>query len=437
MVKKYLSPSFSPSSSTQLTQSPVKQITTEVLSGLAVSLVMIPEAIAFSLLLGATPTVGISTSVVIAIIMALFGGMGAVISGASSVAIVLALAVKRFGLAYMLPTVALSGVFHILIAFTGAYKIIDFVPPTVISGFLLGLAVLIALAQLQHFKEGKGVAREKEEGFIENNITEKKSSSWMTGRQLLWTVGLTFASIIVLIVLEYLRPPIPSVIILIAIGTLALWWIPRDIVPIMRVGDFGNIKLDLESFMPSYNTGEIVSREGGWVRTILMLLPYALSISVAGLSENLLALRRLRDTMGFEGSLFKESWAMGLANIASAFTGGISGNCVVGQTLLNVENGARSRLSSLTAGVALLVEMGLIPRVIENIPMPSLIAVMGFVVYSTGDWKALRNFTDKSGYFVMVVTIFAAVMTSNMAIGMAVGTVLHYVLRFIGYKPQH
>lgn len=386
----------------------------EFLSGIAVSLVMIPEAIAFGLLLGVEPVVGISTSIVISIIMSILGGQSGMISGASSVAIVLALATQKFGLAYMLPVVALSGVFHILIALFQGYKLIEYVPSNVISGFLIGLAVLIFMTQLEHFKE------------LPIQSTERKQlREWMKGKKLSWTIALTLLCGAGIIALEMANlTAIPPTIIVVIVATGALWFFD---IPIFKVGDFGKIALSKETFIPQYNTGAIIAKEG-YFKAIVKLLPYAFSVAVSGLSENLLAIKKLKEMNGWDGSMFKESGALGIANIASAFTGGFSGNCVVGQTLMNVNNGAKTRLSSLVAGIALILEMAIFPNFIGKIPMPALISSMLYVVYNTGDWRALSSKMPKTDYMVMIITAISAIISSNMAVGLVSGTLIHQAI---------
>ncbi|QIM18361.1 SulP family inorganic anion transporter [Leucobacter coleopterorum] len=369
-------------------------LTREALAGLVVGLALIPEAIAFSVIAGVDPKVGLFSSFIMAVSIAFLGGRPAMITAATgAVALVVAPIVPTYGLDYLIATIILAGVFQILFALLGVAKLMRFIPRSVMVGFVNSLAILVFIAQLPHLI---GVP---------------------------WLVyPLVGAGILVIIFMPRITRAIPapliSVIVITATAVVFSLNVPT-------VGDQGELPHSLpELFMPQLPLN--------W-ETLTVIAPFAFAVAIVGLLESLLTAKLVDEITDTHSNKTRESWAQGVSNVLSGFFGGMGGCAVIGQTMMNVKvSGARSRVSTFLAGVFLLVLVVVLGDVVSVIPMAALVAVMIMVSVAAFDWHSIAPSTlrrmPKSETFVMVTTVLVVVLTHNLAIGVIVGVVVASVL---------
>lgn len=366
----------------------------EVLAGLTVALALIPEAIAFSILAGVDPALGLFASVIMAITIAFTGGRPAMISAATgAVALVIAPVAREYGLDYFVATVILAGVFQIVLAALGVAKLQRFIPRSVMVGFVNALGILIFSAQLEHLIDVP------------------------------WPVyPLVAAGIAIMIfwpkVTGAIPGPLITIILLTAVVVVAGIRVPT-------VSDMGELPHSLPSlFIPDVPLT---------LETLRIIGPYALGMAVVGLMESLMTAKLVDDITDTHSNKTRESWGQGVANIASGFFGGMGGCAMIGQTMINVkESGARTRLSTLLAGVFLLALILVLGDVVGMIPMAALVAIMIVVSLGTIDWHSIHPRTLKlmpvSETVVMLVTVVATLATSNLAIGVVLGVVTAMIM---------
>ncbi|MGP5251692.1 MULTISPECIES: SulP family inorganic anion transporter [Brachybacterium] len=369
-------------------------LTTEVLAGAVTTLALIPEVISFSVIAGVDPKVSLIASVVLAISMSILGGRPAMITAAAgAVALVVAPLVHTHGVEYLLPTVILAGLVQILFGVTGLARIMRFIPRSVMIGFVNSLGILIFTAQLQHVLDVP-----------------------------LSVYPLFALTLVIVLVLPRLTKAVPAPLVAIVVVT-AVAMIAHLAVP--NVGDQGEIAGGLPGLTQLQVPLDL--------ETLKIIGPTALSVAFVGLMETLLTAKLVDDITDTKSSKSRESWALGTANILAGFWGGIAGCAMIGQTVVNVKLGrARTRISTFVAGVLLLVLVTVLSDLMAQIPMAALAAVMMVVALSTVDVHSVRPATLKrmplSETCVMVVTVAVVVITHNLAIGVAAGTVLAIVL---------
>jgi SulP family sulfate permease len=365
---------------------------TEVLAGLVVALALIPEAISFSILAGVDPKVGLFASFTMAVTIAFTGGRPAMISAATgAIALVVAPLARDHGLGYLVAAVVLGGVIQIILALLGVAKLMRFVPRSVMVGFVNALAILIFSAQLPHLI---GVA---------------------------WLVyPLVAVALAIMVVLPRLSTAIPAP--LVAIVVLTVFTVTAS-VAVPTVGDEG----ELPESLPVPGLPDIA-----WtLDTLAIIAPYALGIALVGLMESLMTAKLVDDITDTHSDKTRESWGQGVANIVTGCFGGMGGCAMIGQTMINVKaSGARTRLSTFTAGVFLLILVVALGPVVSEIPMAALVAVMVLVSVATFDWHSLRTLKrmPRSESAVMLTTVAVVVVTENLAIGVIVGVILACVL---------
>jgi SulP family sulfate permease len=364
---------------------------TEVLAGLVVALALIPEAISFSIIAGVDPRVGLFASFTMAVTISIVGGRPAMISAATgAVALVVAPLAHRYGLGYLLAAVVLAGVFQVLIGAAGFAKLMRFIPRSVMVGFVNALAILIFMAQLPHLT---GVP-------------------WMV-------YPMVAAGLAIIFLLPRLTKAVPaplvSIIVLTVLTVVAGIAIPN-------VGDEGS----LPSSLPFFALPHVPFT----VETLRIIAPYALGMAFVGLMESLMTAKLVDDVTDTHSNKTRESWGQGIANIVTGFFGGMGGCAMIGQTMINVKSGARTRLSTFLAGVFLLILVVALGDVVAVIPMAALVAVMIFVSIATFDWHSLRTLykMPRSETAVMLATVAVVVATSNLAIGVGVGVLIACVL---------
>lgn len=360
---------------------------TEVLAGLVVALALIPEAIAFSVIAGVDPRVGLFSSVTMAITIAIAGGRPAMISAATAaVALVVAPVAREHGVGYLVATIALAGVFQVLLAVGGVAKLMRFIPRSVMIGFVNALAILVFASQVPHLL---GVP---------------------------WLVyPLTAVGLLVMVLLPKVTTAVPAplvvVLVLTALVVLFGWQVPD-------VGDQGALPDSLP--VPGIPHVPLT-----W-ETLRMIAPYALGAAAVGLLESLMTAKLVDDITETPSNKTREAWGQGTANIVTAMFGGMGGCAVVGQTMMNVKVArARTRLSTFLSGVFILVLVVALGPVVGMIPMAALVAVMIVVSVATLDWHSIAPRTLKmmprSETAVMLVTVIGTVATGNLAIGVALG----------------
>ncbi|MET4060443.1 SulP family sulfate permease [Arthrobacter sp. UYP6] len=367
---------------------------TEVLAGLVVALALIPEAIAFSVIAGVDPRMGLFASFTMAVTISFVGGRPAMISAATgAVALVIAPVVASHGVQYLVPTVILAGVLQILLALAGVAKLMRFIPRSVMVGFVNALAILVFSSQLP----------------------ELIGVPWLV-------YPIVAVGLVIVFGLPRLTTAVPAPLVAIVVLTVAAvaagWKIPT-------VGDKG----ELPNSLPALLFPDIPLT----LETLQIIAPYAVAMAFVGLLESLLTAKLVDDITDTRSSKPREAAGQGIANIVTGFFGGMGGCAVVGQTMMNVKaSGARTRISTFLAGVFLLVLVVVLGDVVALIPMAALVAVMIFVAWAAFDWHSIRPSTLKrmprSETAVMLITVLATVITHNLAIGVGAGVLAAMVL---------
>jgi sulfate permease, SulP family len=368
--------------------------TREVLAGIVTTLALVPEVISFSVIAGVDPIVSLVASIVLAVTMSILGGRPAMITAAAgSVALVIAPLVKAHGVEYVLPTVILAGLVQIVFGTTGLARLMRFIPRSVMIGFVNALGVLIFMAQVRHIV----------------NVP--------------WFVYPLFAlTVVIILVLPRFTRAIPAPLVAIVVVT-AIVIVAGLSVP--DVADEGPLTGALPALTPFLVPLTL--------STLQIIWPTALSVAFVGLMETLLTAKLVDELTDSPSHKSRESWALGVANIAAGFYGGIAGCAMIGQTIVNVKIGrARTRISTFVAGVFLLALVTGLSTIMGKIPMVALAAVMMIVAITTVDWHSVRPSTLRRmpipETIVMAVTVIIVVATGNLAIGVIVGVVLAMVL---------
>src|SRR5699024_8734798 len=348
---------------------------------------LIPEAIAFSIMAGVDPMVGLYASFCIAVVLAFVGGRPAMISAATgAMAILMVDLVAGHGLQYLLAATILTGVVQILFGVLKLAKVMKFVPRSVMVGFVNALAIVIFLAQLDHF------------------IGE----TWVMYALVLLTLAIIY-------IFPKITDKIPSTLVAIVIVTMIAI---LGNLGVGTVGDMGELTQQLPVFLiPSIPFT---------FETFMIILPYSLSLAIVGLVETLLTANIVDDMTDTDSNKNKESRGQGMANIVSGFFGGMAGCAMIGQSVINVESGGRGRLSLLIAGSFLMFLIVVLGEFVAIIPMAALVGVMFMVSISTFDWGSIKNLAKgpRTDAFVMVATVVIVLFTDNLALGVLAGVLL-------------
>ena len=368
-------------------------LTREVLAGLVVAMALIPEAIAFSIIAGVDPRVGLFSSFVMAVTIAFVGGRPAMITAATgAVALVIAPVAREYGMEYFIATVILAGVFQIVLSLVGVAKLMRFIPRSVMVGFVNALAILIFTAQLPQLL---GVP--------------------------FMVYPLVAAGLIIMVVMPRITKVIPAPLVAIVVLTVVTVLMAIN-VPTIR--DQGELPQSLpELFFPSVPLN--------W-DTFTIIAPYALGMALVGILESLMTAKFVDEITDTHSNKTRETWGQGVANIMSGLFGGMGGCAMIGQTMINVKaSGARTRISTFLAGIFLLVLVLGLGDVLAVVPMAALVAVMIIVSYLTFDWHSIRLSTLKrmpgSETTVMVTTVVIIVLTHNLAVGVVAGVIVAMV----------
>ncbi|GAA2953691.1 SulP family inorganic anion transporter [Glutamicibacter bergerei] len=367
---------------------------TEVLAGLVVALALIPEAIAFSIIAGVDPRIGLFASFTMAVSIAFLGGRPAMISAATgAIALVIAPLVESHGIDYFIAAVIMAGIFQVLLAVLGVAKLMRFIPRQVMVGFVNALAILIFMSQ----------------------VPELLGVPWLV-------YPLTALGLLIVFGLPKLTTAIPAPLVAIVVLTLITVFAS---LAVPTVGDQG----DLPESLPALFFPDIPLN----LETLQILFPYALAMAFVGLLESLMTAKLVDDVTDTHSNKTRESWGQGAANIITGFFGGMGGCAMIGQTMINVKaSGARTRISTFLAGVFLLILVVVLGDIVALIPMAALVAVMIFVSIATFDWHSIKPSTlrmmPKSETTVMLVTVIFTVATHNLAIGVGAGVLTAMVL---------
>ncbi len=356
----------------------------DLLAGLVVALALIPEAIAFSIIAGVDPKVGLYASFCIATVIAFTGGRPGMISAATAaMALLMVTLVKDHGLQYLLAATVLTGILQIIAGWIRLGMLMRFVSRSVITGFVNALAILIFMAQLPELI----------------NVT--------------WVVyAMTAAGLAIIYLLPYVTKVVPSPLVTIVVLTIVAIALDLDI---RTVGDMG----ELPDSLPFFLIPDIPFN----FETLQIILPYSLTLMVVGLLESLLTATIVDDLTDTKSDKNRECVGQGVANITSGFIGGMAGCAMIGQSVINIKSGGRGRLSTLTAGVVLLILVVFLDEWVSLIPMAALVAVMIMVSIGTFDWHSIKGLKDhpKSSSIVMVATVLVTVLTHDLAKGVLVG----------------
>ena len=359
----------------------------DVLAGLVVALALIPEAIAFSIIAGVDPKVGLYASFSIATIIAFAGGRPGMISAATgAMALVIASLVKDHGLQYLLAATVLTGVLQVIAGWVQLGALMRFVSRSVVTGFVNALAILILMAQLP----------------------ELTNVGWQV-------YAMTAAGLVIIYGLPYITKAVPSPLVTIVVLTGVSIYLGLGI---RTVGDMGELPDSLPVFL-------LPNIPLNW-DTLLIVLPYSATLMVVGLLESLMTATIVDDMTNTKSNKNRECMGQGVANIATGFIGGMAGCAMIGQSVINVKSGGRGRLSTLVAGVVLLILVVFLGDWVKQIPMAALVAVMIMVSIGTFNWGSFKNLRDhpKSSSVVMLATVAVTVYTHDLARGVLTGVLL-------------
>lgn len=375
---------------TQLRRDWFSNVRGDLLSGAVVALALIPEAIAFSIIIDVDPKVGLYASFIIAIVTAVFGGRLGLISGATgAMALLMVYLVKDYGLQYLFATTILTGILQILFGMLKLGKQIKFVPRAVMVGFVNALAILIFMAQLPQLQ----------------------GASWIV-----------YVMVVIGLAIIYLFPRITKAIPspLVAIVTLTVVSIVAGL-DVPTVSDMG----ELPTAPPAFLLPQVPLN----LETLKIIFPVAATLAIVGLVESLLTASLLDELTDTPSDKNREAKGQGIANIITGFFGGMAGCAMIGQSAINIQSGGRKRLSTFASGVFLLFFILALGRWVGQIPMASLVAVMIMVSIGTFNWSSIKNIRQipRSETAVMVTTVFITVLSHNLAIGVVVGIALSTV----------
>ncbi len=374
----------------QIQQQWLSNIRGDVLAGLVVGLALIPEAIAFSIIAGVDPQVGLYASFSMAVIIAFVGGRPAMISAATgAMALLMVTLVKEHGLDYLFAATILTGIIQIIAGQLKLAKLMRFVSKSVVIGFVNALAILIFMAQLPELIH---------------------VSSWVYV-----FVALGLAIIYLFPYLPVIGKLVPSPLVCIVLITLIAYLMGVDV---RTVGDMGNLPNQLPHFfIPNIPWN---------LDTLWIILPYSCAMAAVGLLESMMTATIVDELTDSASNKHQECKGQGIANIVTGMMGGMAGCAMIGQSMINVKSGARTRLSTLVAGVFLLILVVFISDWLKIIPMAALVAVMIMVSISTFDWGSVKNIrrNPTTSTVVMLATVVVVVATHNLAIGVLVGVLL-------------
>jgi len=372
----------------------------EILAGLTVAMTMIPESLSFAILAGLSPLTGLYAAFLMGLVTAVLGGRPGMVSGGAGATIVVLIALAAsHGVQYLFAAVVLAGILQLLVGIFKMGKFVRLIPQPVMYGFLNGLAIIIFMAQLEQFKI----------------VSETGAVTWMTGQSLYTMFGLTLLTIFIVLGFPRITKMIPaSLIAILTIFCLVLFF---DI-ETKKVVDIASIS----GTFPSFHIPDVPFS----IETLKLIFPYSLVMAGVGLVESLLTLNMVDEITNTKGNSNKEAVAQGTANIINGFFGGMGGCAMVAQTLVNLNSGARTRISAFIGAVTIMVVILVGAPFIEQIPMAALVGVMMMVAIGTFQWVSFRiiNKFPKSDIFVGILVAAITVILHNLALAVLIGVVI-------------
>ncbi|MAQ84322.1 MAG: sodium-independent anion transporter [Maritimibacter sp.] len=382
------------------------QMKTEVLSGLTVALALVPEAVAFAFVAGVHPLVGLYAAFIVGLITACFGGRPGMISGATgALAVVMVSLVAQHGVEYLFATVVLMGILQLIAGVMRWGKFIRLVPTPVMLGFVNGLAIVIFLAQLTQFQV-PGTAEVSGHGM--------SGGEWLSGFQLYLMLALVALTMAVIWLLPKVTSIVPAPLAGIAItaGIVIIFGLDSP-----RVGDMASI----EGSLPPFHIPMVPLN---W-ETFEIIVPYAVILAAIGLIESLLTLNLVSEMTGERGGASQECLAQGAANVVTGFFGGMGGCAMIGQSMINVKSGGRTRVSGITAALFLLCFILFAAPLIEQIPLAALVGVMFMVVIGTFAWNSLKVLWKVPFVDAFVIVLVTGVTVAyDLATAVVVGVIV-------------
>ena len=376
-------------------------IRVDILAGLVVGLALIPESIAFSAIAGVDPQVGLYASFCIAVTIAFLGGRPAMISAATgAMALLMITLVKDHGLQYLLATTILTGIIQVLAGYFKVAKLMRFVSQSVVYGFVNALAILIFVAQIPELSQMDALGY----GFV----------------------ALGLAVIYLFPHLPKIGKLIPSPLICIIVLSIIALFFNSDMRTVSDLGRFPDT-------LPIFLIPQIPLN----LDTLIIIFPYAITLATVGLLETMMTTTIVNEATATEGDRHQECRGQGYANIVSGFMGGMAGCAMIGQSIINVSSGARTRLSTFVAGVFLLCLVVFLKDWLAYIPMAALVAIMIMVSFTTFNWDSVRNFSKhpKQSNLVMLTVVVVVLATHNLALGVLLGVLLSAL--FLINKLEH
>ena len=370
----------------------------EILAGLTVALALVPEAIAFAFVAGVTPLSGLYAAFIVGLITALFGGRPGMISGATgALAVVMVALVADHGAQYLFATVILMGAIQLIAGIFKLGKFIRMVPQPVMLGFVNGLAIVIGISQIGQFK----------------TINSVGNSVWISGNTLLYSIGFVGLTMLVIWLLPKLTKTFPATLVAILLTTILVLTFKIDI---PSVGDLASVKGGLPIFLiPDVPLN---------LETLRIIFPYALILSAIGLIESLLTLNLVGEITNKRGGASQECLAQGLANTVTGFFGGMGGCAMIGQSMINVKSGGRTRIAGITAALFLLIFILYASSLIELIPIAALVGVMFMVVIGTFAWNSLKIlFLVPKSDAIVIILVTAVTVAADLAVAVIVGVI--------------
>ncbi|WP_170782848.1 SulP family inorganic anion transporter [Ruegeria lacuscaerulensis] len=378
----------------------------ELLSGLTVALALVPEAVAFAFVAGVHPLVGLYAAFMVGLITALIGGRPGMISGATgALAVVMVALVAEHGVEYLFATVVLMGILQVIAGAMHWGRFIRLVPHPVMLGFVNGLAIVIFLAQLGQFKVP---------GTMENTGHGMGGGEWLSGLQLYTMLGLVALTMAVIWVMPRITRVVPAPLAGIVVVAALVIGFGLDV---PRVGDLASI----EGGLPPFHIPMVPLT---W-ETIEIILPYAVILAAIGLIESLLTLNLVGEITGKRGGASQECIAQGVSNVATGFFGGMGGCAMIGQSMINVKSGGRTRIAGIAAALFLLIFILFASPLIEQIPLAALVGVMFMVVIGTFAWNSfniMRKVPLMDAFVIVLVTVVTVM--EDLAIAVVVGVIV-------------
>jgi SulP family sulfate permease len=370
----------------------------EILAGLTVALALVPEAIAFAFVAGVTPLSGLYAAFIVGIITAIFGGRPGMISGATgALAVVMVALVADHGVQYLFATVVLMGVLQLIAGIFKLGKFIRMVPQPVMLGFVNGLAIVIGISQISQFK----------------TINSLGDSVWISGNTLIYSIGFVILTMSVIWLLPKMTKALPATLVAILLTTGLVLAFKIDI---PSVGDLASVKGGLPKFLiPNVPLN---------LETLKIILPYAFILAAIGLIESLLTLNLVGEITNKRGGASQECLAQGLANTITGFFGGMGGCAMIGQSMINVKSGGRTRVAGITAALFLLMFILYTSSLIEMIPIAALVGVMFMVVIGTFAWNSLKIlFLVPKSDAIVIILVTAVTVVADLAVAVIVGVI--------------